>query len=100
MHKIAKQSIVLFIIAALVVSTAGTAARAQDSYKETERSGEKMTVDILLLRPAGILATAGGALIFLISVPFSALGGNTKESYEELVKEPARYTFKRPLGDF
>ena len=69
MHKIAKQSIVLFIIAALVVSTAGTAARAQDSYKETERSGEKMTADILLLRPAGLLATAGGALIFLISVP-------------------------------
>ena len=99
MHKIAKQSIVLFIIAALVVSVAGPAARAQD-YKETERSGEKMTVDILLLRPAGLLATAGGALIFLISVPFSALGGNTKESYEELVKEPARYTFKRPLGDF
>ena len=99
MHKIAKQSIVLFIIAALVVSVAGPSARAQD-YKETERSGEKMTVDILLLRPAGILATAGGALIFVISVPFSALGGNTKESYEELVKEPARYTFKRPLGDF
>ena len=69
-------------------------------YKETERSGEKMTVDILLLRPAGLLATAGGALIFVISVPFSALGGNTKESYEELVIEPARYTFKRPLGDF
>ena len=85
---------------AFVVSIGGSAGLAQDSSKESERSAEKMAVDVLLLRPVGILATAGGVLIFVISVPFSALGGNTKESYEELVKEPARYTFKRPLGDF
>jgi len=38
--------------------------------------------------------------VFIASVPFSALGGNTKEAYEEMVKKPARYTFKRQLGDF
>ena len=100
MHKIAKQSILLFIFLTFMASVAGPAALAQGSFNESERSGEKMAVDAFLLRPAGLLATAGGVLIFLVSVPFSALGGNTKESYQELVKEPAQYTFKRPLGDF
>ena len=105
MHKILKQWFVFFVIAALVMSTVGTVGYAQDSsmkdsYKEAERSSEKMTADIVFLRPAGILATAFGAAVFIVSSPFSALGGNFKEAYDELVKEPARYTFKRPLGDF
>ena len=105
MHKIIKQSIVLFIVVTLMTSALGMAAYAQgsytkDSYDRSERSGEKMTADIVFLRPAGLLATALGAAVFLISSPFSVLGGNSEEAYEELVKKPARYTFERPLGDF
>ena len=66
----------------------------------TSESGEKMAADLVFLRPAGILALTLGSLAFVVSVPFSALGGNTKEAYEEMVKKPALYTFKRPLGDF
>ena len=47
-----------------------------------------------------LLAIALGSLVFIVSVPFSALGGNTQEAFEEMVKKPARYTFKRQLGDF
>jgi hypothetical protein len=31
--------------------------------------------------------------------PFSAMGGNFGESFDKLVKEPAAYTFTRPLGE-
>ena len=42
----------------------------------------------------------GGALVFLVSWPFSALGGNSDEAWQTLVVSPATYTFKRPLGEF
>lgn len=59
-----------------------------------------MTADIALARPAGVLATVAGFAIFVVSSPFSAMGGNTKEAWQSLVAEPANYTFKRPLGHF
>lgn len=97
MHKRVKQSIVLFILISFV---SGTPVFAQGPSKEPVRSAEKMAVDAVFLRPAGLLATVIGALTFGISLPFSALGGNTGEAYDALVKKPARYTFKRPLGEF
>ena len=100
MHKFLKQSTILLIAVSLIATSFGSAALAQDEYRERSRSGEKMAADLVFLRPAGILALALGSLAFVVSVPFSALGGNTKEAYEEMVKKPARYTFKRPLGDY
>jgi hypothetical protein len=65
-----------------------------------EKTSEGMIVDLVAARPIGLVATLGGAVVFLISWPFSALGGNTDEAWETLVAEPAVYTFQRPLGEF
>lgn len=105
MYKILKHWFVFFIIVALVMTTVGTVGYAQDPsmknfYKESERSGAKMAADIVLLRPIGIIATAIGTAVFIVSSPFSIIGKNSEEASEELIKKPARYTFKRPLGDF
>ena len=100
MHKIAKQSMVLFITVNLLALSFGPAALAQDRYGKSERTGEKMIADMLLLRPAGFIGTLLGSAVFVISLPFSAIGGNAKEALDKLVKAPAKYTFSRPLGDF
>jgi hypothetical protein len=34
-----------------------------------------------------------------VSLPFSAMGGNTKTAFNKMVADPAAFTFKRPLGD-
>ena len=39
-------------------------------------------------------------LSLVISLPFSALGGNVKEAGSKLVVAPAKFTFQRPLGEF
>ena len=57
-------------------------------------------IDAVVLRPLGLLAIPVGFGAFIIALPFSALGGNTKTSFNQLVKAPAKYTFERPLGDF
>jgi hypothetical protein len=39
-----------------------------------------------------------GTGFFIITIPFSALGGNTGEAAQKLVVAPTKYTFARPLG--
>jgi hypothetical protein len=75
---------------------AGTVEKGQN---KVQNSPVAMTIDLIILRPLGLVATLGGTLIFVVSSPFSALGGNLGEAWNSLVVTPAEYTFKRPLGD-
>ena len=59
-----------------------------------------MAVDLIAVRPLGLVATLAGSAVFIVSIPFSALGGNTEDAWESLVVDPATFTFKRPLGEF
>ncbi len=59
-----------------------------------------MIIDLILIRPLGLIATIGGSVFFIISSPFSLLGDNVDDAWESLVVSPAKYTFKRPLGEF
>ena len=61
-------------------------------------TGIEMAADLIIGRPALLVTTAVGAAVWLVALPFSALGGNVKESGEQLVMGPARATFLRCLG--
>lgn len=100
MHKRAKQSMILFVVLTLVAVPLGGAALAQEPGILDEKSGDAMAADLLLVRPVGIAASLLGSVFFIVSLPFSAMGGNTEEAYQKLVADPARHTFKRPLGEF
>jgi hypothetical protein len=100
MNKIVKRSTVLFLITALVFIPFGTSALAKDQMVDEENSGALMFADLVLARPLGIAATVLGCAVFVVSLPFSALGGNTKQASQKLLKEPASFTFTRPLGGF
>ena len=100
MHKIAKQSIVFLLIAVLVLIPFSTTALAESQKLNDENSAEAMAADLFIVRPLGIVATLVGSAIFVVSLPFSTLGGNTNVAYQKLVKDPAKFTFKRALGDF
>lgn len=100
MHKLAKQSMVFFLIAALVFIPFTTTALAESKTVTQENSAGAMTVDLLLVRPVGIVSCVLGSAVFVVALPFSLLGGNTGESAKKLIVEPAKFTFNRPLGDF
>jgi len=61
-------------------------------------TGGSMLADTVLVRPAMLVATVGGLVTFIVTSPFSLLGGNLGEAGNKLVVEPAAYTFVRPLG--
>ncbi|HED18712.1 MAG TPA: hypothetical protein ENI74_04315 [Gammaproteobacteria bacterium] len=67
-----------------------------DSSKPT---GGMMMADAFLVRPFMLVSTVVTTATFIITLPFSALGGNVGESATTLVAEPAAYTFTRPMGD-
>jgi hypothetical protein len=97
-----KTFVVFLLTVALAGSPLATLAEkkyVKDPYAE-QNDPMAMTMDLIIARPMGLVATLAGTLVFVISVPFSALGGNTGESWDSLVASPAEYTFKRPLGQF
>jgi len=86
------------VVAVAVTFTAPPALAAAGDAVIDEASADAMILDLVFLRPAGLVATIGGSIAFVLSLPFSALGGNVGEAADKLVVDPARYTFVRPLG--
>ena len=65
---------------------------------EDDPSAGEMAADIVVARPLGLLATIAGSAAFVVSLPFSALGGNVPQAADALVVGPAKSTFVRCLG--
>lgn len=88
-------------ILAMTTMTLPLTANAEtyaDYMADGETTGGEMMADAFLMRPFMLVSTVVTTATFIIMLPFSALGGNVGESAERLVKEPAAYTFARPLG--
>ena len=100
MRSLTKKWAVIGVIAALICLPLANAAQAQDYFEAKEPGGGAMIYDTIVVRPVGIVATAVGSVFWLISLPFSALGDNVDMASKKLVKEPAAYTFTRPIGEF
>lgn len=97
MYKAGNTCLALMVIAALILVPASAGAGMQSSAKEP--SAGAMTADIVMARPIGLVSLILGSSLFVVSLPLSALGKNVGVAADKLVKEPAEYTFYRPLGE-
>ncbi len=79
--------------------SSGAMARSYGDV-DPDPTGGTMLADTVLVRPAMLVATVGGLVAFIVTSPFSLIGGNLGEAGNTLVVEPAAYTFVRPLGKF
>jgi protein-S-isoprenylcysteine O-methyltransferase Ste14 len=100
MRTIAKKTFVMLLVIVFVTSVFASTSFAQAVMQEEEISTENMIADAVLVRPLGLCAVVLGVGLFIISLPFSALGKNVKEAGQKLVVAPAKFTFQRPLGAF
>ena len=64
----------------------------------TVEAPKAMIGDLVIARPLLIGATVLGAAAFVVSLPFTALGGNVGEAGKALVVEPGKAAFVRCLG--
>lgn len=60
----------------------------------------EVAADVLVVRPVGFAATVVGAAIFVVALPFAAIAGDIDGASRSLVGAPAKFTFKRKLGEF
>lgn len=100
MRKNTKQCVIFVLITALVFIPFTTSALAKSEALSESNNAGAMTVDLLLVRPVGIVSLALGSAVFIVALPFSLLGGNTGEAAQKLIADPAKFTFNRPLGEF
>ncbi len=101
MSKYKKTITSFFLILSISLSPLSSVKAAKDNISRLEQPDPVvMTVDLVLCRPLGLVAMLGGTVVFVVSSPFSALGGNIDEAWDSLVVIPAEYTFSRPLGQF
>ena len=90
----------VLITAIALIAVPCTTAFAAGMQPDKEVVAGQMAGDALVARPLGLCATVIGGAIFVVSLPFSALGGNTKPAYDHLLADPFKFTFDRPLGEF
>ena len=100
MHSIKKRLLCSLVIVSLVLIPMVSTTFAGNPVEVQEKTAEGMAFDLVLLRPLGLVATVLGSAVHVVGLIFSGPGGNAGESAELLVKEPAKFTFARPLGDF
>ena len=100
MFRIAKKSLVILMISVFLIAPFASSALSDEYFEVENPSGGEMIFDFLLVRPVGLVATAVGSVFYVISLPFSLMGRNAGEAGQALVKDPAAYTFTRPLGQF
>lgn len=85
--------VVVLAFALLAAPLVGQAQRIDE-----EPSAPEMAADLLVARPIGVGLFALGSVTYVVTLPFSLLGGNAGEAADSLVLEPAREVFVRCLG--
>jgi hypothetical protein len=86
------------VITALAVCMLAFSSAGYAQAIDEEPSALAMTGDALFARPALFAITVVGSVVYVVSLPFSLLGGNAAEAGETLVMGPAKATFVRCLG--
>lgn len=90
--------VVLALLLCLGLPAQANSGSGDPRYTIQNPPAYAMIGDLLIARPLLIAATAIGAVAFVISLPFSALGGNVKEAGKALVVDPGKEAFVRCLG--
>jgi len=88
------------LVGTAVAEAEGPGAVQMAAGAEREPGPAGMIIDGLVVRPLGLVATIVGSVIFVITLPFSAMGDNVAEARKNLVEAPAAFTFSRCLGCF
>lgn len=95
-----KRRLMAYVVT-LMLGFAPVAASASEVFDDqvTNRpTAMAMTADAIFARPALLAGTIVGTAVFIVSLPFSLIGGNVGEAAKTLVVGPAKSTFTRCLG--
>jgi len=90
-----KKMVIATLIALTLISTSVPALAEGNAYTATA-----MVADVIIARPAGLVAIVLGSAAFILALPFAAISRSVEPVGQTLVVEPCKFTFTRPVGDF
>jgi len=79
---------------------AGPAVEPVEFASSPAERAARMSADLILLRPAGVVRIGAGASLLAVISPFVAFGGDWSIVEQTLVGNDVRETFTKPLGKF
>ncbi len=99
MKKITFYALLTILIFGIAVTPGYCQDMEKKSYKATGRA-EAYIIDLLVTRPIGIAAFGLGCAGLIATAPFAMMSGSGQQAFDAFIREPAEYTFVRPLGQF
>lgn len=85
----------LCLLASIQLASPAALAAARD---ETRPDEMEVALDLMVARPLGLAMAGVGSVMFVLTVPFSLIGGNVLESADTLVFRPYKEVLVRCLG--
>ena len=80
---------------AAIFATMNLSSAFADDVDTHELRNIYKTADILMVSPIGLALTLAGAVLYVATIPVTVISGDSEESAEILVKQPARMAFSR-----
>jgi len=94
-----KKAIYLLLLASLLIGFLGSNGWAQTQEEFTVSNDELNILDLFIARPLGIIAAAGGTVLFVASLPFTLPTRSVEDSFNLFVVAPWKFSFVREFPD-
>jgi hypothetical protein len=85
----------LLLTVSLFVGSLYSEGWAQEKYSNDELN----IVDLLFARPLGVVAAAGGTVLFVVALPFTLPTRSVEDSFNLFVVKPWKFSFVREFPD-
>jgi hypothetical protein len=90
-----KKWFLLLLSVSLFVGSLYSEGWAQDKYSNDEMN----ILDLLIVRPLGVVAAAGGTVVFVVALPFTLPTRSVEDSFNLFVVKPWKFSFVREFPD-
>ncbi len=94
-----KITLVVLIISLLVGSSYSGGWAREDWDKNDPVTDEWNALDLVIARPAGILAGIAGIALFVVTLPLTAPSGGVEGAAERLIISPFEFSLERKYPD-
>jgi hypothetical protein len=85
----------LLLTVSLFVGSLYSEGWAQEKYSNDELN----IVDLFFARPLGVVAAAGGTVLFVVALPFTLPTRSVEDSFNLFVVKPWKFSFVREFPD-
>ena len=95
-----KKIFLLLLTVSLVIGSLCSTGWAADRLRRSDPVVQGWSlIDLFVARPLGILAMAGGSVVFVAALPFTLPSGSVGNAADMFIAQPFQFTFVREVPD-